>query len=369
MSELSTNPIVVAGHICLDVIPRLESDVAIEPGRLVEIGAATLSTGGAVANAGLALHRLGQSVRLVGRVGDDLFGRAIRDVLDGFGGGLGEFLSVAPGETTSYSVVISPPGVDRTFLHCPGANHGFTADDVSDEAMAGGSLLHFGYPPIMRNIYANRGAELVTLLRRAASHGLGTSLDMCDVDPQSEAGAVAWPGLLEDVLPHVDLFQPSVEELAFMLEPGRFEALGKRPADGDLVASLAERCLEMGCAIAAIKLGEHGLALFGGSSQRIASSNLPVDAQAWAGKRLIEPCYVTEVVGATGSGDCTVAGMLAAVAAGQGPEPAMRTATAVGACSVEAPDATSGVPDWNTVQQRIDQGWRKGSIDPRFERT
>ena len=152
-----------------------------------------------------------------------------------------------------------------------------------------------------------------------------------------------------------------------MLEPGRFEALSELPMDWKLVEHLAERCLEMGCAIVAIKLGEQGLAVFGGSSQRIASSSLPVDASAWADQRRLEPCYVTDVVGATGSGDCTVAGMLAAVAAGQGPEQAMRSATAVGACSVEAPDATSGVPDWNTVQQRIDRGWSKRSIESRLQ--
>ncbi|MFW6337159.1 MAG: hypothetical protein ACOC3G_08520, partial [Phycisphaeraceae bacterium] len=46
MSELSSKPILVAGHICLDVIPGFDSDLAIEPGRLVKIGIAILSTGG-----------------------------------------------------------------------------------------------------------------------------------------------------------------------------------------------------------------------------------------------------------------------------------------------------------------------------------
>jgi len=44
-------------------------------------GAATVSTGGAVSNTGIALHRLGVPTRLMGKVGDDILGRAIPDVL------------------------------------------------------------------------------------------------------------------------------------------------------------------------------------------------------------------------------------------------------------------------------------------------
>jgi hypothetical protein len=37
---------------------------------------------------------------------------------------------VSENDVTSYTIAISPPGVDRTFLHCPGANQTFRADDV-----------------------------------------------------------------------------------------------------------------------------------------------------------------------------------------------------------------------------------------------
>jgi hypothetical protein len=51
---------IVAGHICLDVIPTLlgTGDFAssFRPGRLLEAGPAVLSTGGAVSNSGLAMH-------------------------------------------------------------------------------------------------------------------------------------------------------------------------------------------------------------------------------------------------------------------------------------------------------------------------
>ena len=48
---------------------------------------------------------------------------------------------------------------------------------------------------------------------------------------------------------------------------------------------------------------------------------------------------------------------LTGVLRGGSPEEVVTAAVAVGACSTEAADATSGVPDWPTVQARIDAGW------------
>jgi len=72
--------IIVAGHVCLDIIPRFLGPASLDPGSLVRVGAATLSTGG-VSNVGVALHRLGVPVKLIHRVGDDLFGQTVRALL------------------------------------------------------------------------------------------------------------------------------------------------------------------------------------------------------------------------------------------------------------------------------------------------
>ncbi|NLX44033.1 MAG: carbohydrate kinase family protein, partial [Chloroflexi bacterium] len=56
--------VVVAGHVCLDIKPAIGREAAgsssyLVPGRITEVGEATLSGGGAVSNTGLALHQLG----------------------------------------------------------------------------------------------------------------------------------------------------------------------------------------------------------------------------------------------------------------------------------------------------------------------
>src|SRR5260221_13503299 len=77
---------VVAGHICLDVIPLLVGGaVQFTPGHTVEAGSAIFATGGAVSYTGLALHKLVVPTRLMGKVGDDLFVQAILRIIAAHG--------------------------------------------------------------------------------------------------------------------------------------------------------------------------------------------------------------------------------------------------------------------------------------------
>ncbi len=371
--------IVVAGHICLDIIPEMRGAGAgavrrsgglLAPGSLTECGAATVATGGAVSNTGLALHRLGLPVRLVAKVGDDLFGRGVLAVLGGHDRRLAAGMAVSRGATTSYSLVVSPPGVDRAFLHCPGANAEFRAADVPDRALRGAALLHFGYPTLMRRMYEQGGAESVGLFARARRLGLTTSLDMTLPDPASDSGRADWRAILERVLPSVDVFLPSIEEILFMLERPAYERLRRRAGGGDilplvdgaLLRRISAEILGMGAAVAVVKLGHRGLYVrTTGDRRRLAAMGAcaPRDAAAWLDRECAASCFRVKVAGTNGSGDCTIAGFLAGLVRGLSAEEAARMAVAVGACSVEAADAWSGVRPWAIVRRRIKSGWRQ----------
>ena len=127
---------VVAGHLCLDVIPDMTGisqdrfEQVFAPGRLSIVGPATFCTGGPVSNAGLALTKLGIQTQLMGKVGDDVLGQVVKEIVDSYGPQLTDGMIVDGKVNTSYTVVLSPPGVDRFFLHFPGANDTFSADDV-----------------------------------------------------------------------------------------------------------------------------------------------------------------------------------------------------------------------------------------------
>ena len=314
--------IVVAGHLCLDIIPALGTGASLEPGRLVEVGPATISTGGAVSNVGVSLHKLGAQVRLVGKIGNDPFGSLVRGVLGNYN--LEENIVVGS-EETSYTVVVSQVGQDRMFLHCPGSNDTFVADDVTEEHLDGVEHFHFGYPSLMAKMSADGGKELVKLFERIHTKGIRTSLDMSYPDPNSSQGRVDWESLLASVLPFVDIFLPSDDELAFML-----------PTCKRTPEALARRCRELGASTIVIKRGELGL--YG------------LDAQDNECK---QSCYPVQVVGTTGSGDATIAGILYGLTHGFSFDESLRAGCAVGACSVEGPDAVTGVLSWPETVARF----------------
>jgi sugar/nucleoside kinase (ribokinase family) len=359
--------VVVAGHICLDIIPQLPDTGAnltalMVPGSLHQIGPALLATGGVVSNTGLALHRLGIPTSLMGKIGTDPFGQIVKLILMQQGRDLANGMIEAEGEQTSYSVVISPPGVDRLFLHHPGANDTFASEDIDPNHLRGAKIFHFGYPPLMRRLYSDGGIELEKSFKMARSAGLMTSLDMTEIDRRSDAGKVDWKALLRRVLPTVDLFLPSLDEILFAL--GR-ENVPKNTVDGALLSDIAQILLSMGAAVVCLKLGNQGFYLR--STKNVdrlhqAGGSILADVENWAGRELIAPCFSVDVVGTTGSGDCTIGGFLAALVNKASPQDAMAAATATGACCIEKPDATSGVRSWDSTWQRIRAGWPRRSI-------
>ena len=364
--------VVVAGHICLDIIPDLSAipagqfDRLFQPGHLIEVGAATLSAGGAVSNTGLALHRLGIPTRLIGKVGDDPIGHEVLHIIGAQGADLVNAMVVDPQATTSYSIILSPPGADRTFLHCAGANHTFSAADVTDDHLGQADLLHFGYPPVMRRMYADGGRELIELMCRAKALGVTTSLDLCYPDPSSDAGQADWITIFQAALPCVDIFLPSIEELLFMLRRATFDRLAANggvleQVTPELLMSVADELVSMGVKVIVIKLGERGAYLRTASAatlQHLGRAR-PVNLSAWASQEMWAPCFKVNVAGTTGSGDATIAGFLSALLRDESPQMAMTMAVAVGACNVEAADALSGIRSWEETLARITQGWQR----------
>jgi sugar/nucleoside kinase (ribokinase family) len=375
--------VVVAGHICLDVIPAIQEkkeglSAFITPGKLVDIGPAQTSTGGAVPNTGLALHRLGFQTRLMGKIGDDLFGGEILHALAKYGVELSGSMIVSPGEHTSYTLVINPPNVDRILLHCTGANDTFIADDLKPEALHGARLFHFGYPPLMKRMYEDGGMELERLLSGVKEQGLTVSLDLAKPDPESPAGLADWRTILRKAIPHVDIFLPSFEEILYMLRPELYMTLSLENqtedllpfANASLLSSLADELLAWGAAVVGFKLGVHGLYLrTSGDPARLRTMGYSMPAadniDGWVDRELLVPCFHVNTVGTTGAGDCTIAGFLAALLKGLPVEEALLSSVGVGAFNVEKADAVSGIPSWETLRERIAADWpqQKNRLD------
>lgn len=355
--------VIVGGHICLDVIPKLHGrGFKFIPGGLEEIGAATINTGGCVANTGVALSRLGATVELVSRVGDDVLGNLLLACLQQQGADSSSIVR-AKGEHTSYSVIMSPLNSDRMVLHYSGANDTFSASDLTEAFRKTGTLFHFGYPPLMSEMHRNGGLALEHVFRLAKSAGLVTSLDMAYPDPTTEAGRADWKTILRKTLPNVDVFLPSYEEICGMLF-GHSESLPslKAGANHPLCEQLEKICsilIEMGAPISIIKLGSLGIYVRTAKKAMLSKVGHLLDVDAWADRQLWTTVYKTDAISTNGAGDATIAGFLYGLVNHFGPYRTCTAACAVGGFSVESQDATSSIPHWNVVEQRLAGKWEK----------
>lgn len=370
--------VIAAGHICLDITPvfpeckvdKLEH--LLQPGKLLHMKEADVHTGGSVSNTGLGMKLLGADVSLMGKIGDDAFGRMVQSIFEEYGAQEG--LLVTPGESTSYSVVLAVPGIDRIFLHNPGANDTFCMEDIPQEQLKEAALFHFGYPPLMKKMYENQGEELVRIFRSVKDAGAATSLDFAAIDPASEAGSADWEAILEKVLPYVDFFVPSVEELCYMLDRERFAQWQERAAGRDItevldidqdVRPLAEQCMSFGAKVLLIKCGTPGIyyRTADKSTLRGIGGKMELDINNWADKEGFEKSYVPDrVLSGTGAGDTSIAAFLTAVLEGYSVEECMQLATATGASCVAAYDALSGLKSFDELKAKIAAGWAKNEF-------
>ena len=253
-------------------------------------------------------------------------------------------------------MVIAPPGTDRIFLHNPGANNTFRAEDIDFDAAPGADFFHFGYPTIMKHMYENGGAELAEIFRRAKARGLTTSLDLAAVDPDSEAGKADWKKILESVLPFVDYFVPSAEELCFLADRARYEEWLDRAAGRDMMSvvqverdirPLAETVRKLGAKRLLIKCGAPGMFYTDGKREIFERSFRP-----------------ERVLSGTGAGDTSIAAFLKARMDGSPIEESLQLAAAEGASCVEAYDALSGLRPLEELREKIRAGWERQSESP-----
>ncbi len=322
---------IVAGHLCLDIIPQFDPNIffdfktQFQPGSLTRVGPAIFSTGGAVSNTGLVLHKLGIPTTLVGKIGADYYGQAVEQILLRYGDDLIRGIRVDASAATSYTVVINPPGIDRFFLHCPGPNDTFCSQDIPLDQVAAGRSVPF-------RLSADNEADLSRTRRRADPDIPADQSDRCNhlagyghARPGRRLGSgrlgrsfevppyrrwifssPAWMSCYSCWnRPAFEHFQSTIGIRAMLLE------------NPSLLTRLGDQLLEMGAKIVLLKLGDCGAYLRtadAGVLSKLGRAR-PDDLDSWSNRELWAPCFRVRVVGTTGSGDSTIAGFPERVAA------------------------------------------------------
>lgn len=366
---------IVAGHLCVDITPEFPAGFTeelaniMQPGKLTNVKGVCFSTGGVVANTGVAMDYLGANVELMGKLATDDLGYMISNKLKSHG--VKANISWCNDTNTSYSIVLASPGHDRTFLHSPGTNDTFVFDDLNMDSIRNASLFHFGYPPLMQKMYENEGHELIRIFKNVSEAGPVTSLDMAVIDPLAPVGQANWGQILENVIPYTDIFAPSVEELLYMLDRDMFYELNEKAAGQDLtlildidkvVKPLGDKLLELGAGIILIKCGTPGLYYRTGSEKVLTriEEKLGFPLSGWVEREGFEQSYVPErVLSGTGAGDTTIAAFLTSLLKEYPLEQCIQFAVGEGASCVESYDALSGLRTLEEIQLKIAKGWKK----------
>jgi sugar/nucleoside kinase (ribokinase family) len=295
-TEVLSAGIIVADHVCtpIDHVPTA--------GELVMADNLLLTLGGCAANAAVDLAKMGVKTTVLGRVGDDIFGRVVLEMLREQGVETSG-IRVSPGAATSQTLIVNVANEDRRFIHTFGANAEFSAADIPPELVRTCRVLYVGGYLLMPNL---RQEELLPLFQLARQSGARTVLDVAIPRPGDHLSR------LERLLPYVDVFLPNNTEAE--------QITGER----DPVRQ-AEKFHKMGVETAVITLGGEGAVLVA------------------AGVRLRAGAFSVPFVDASGGGDAFDAGYIYGLLQGFDPAGCLRVASALGASCVRAIGTTPGV--------------------------
>ena len=320
----------------LTVLGSLGMDISVTvpslpgPGATVLGGAAVFTPGGKGGNQAVAAARLGiaanMSVRMIGCVGDDDFGRTARAALAEEGIDVGAVRTV-PGAPTGIAMVTVDQAGENLITVSPGANSAVGAPEIAAVGASGpvNVLVISAEIPVSAILAAVGGGS-----RAAGLGGAGrplTVLNLAPAPPREEAAAVlrARPDWL-------------------VVNESEAEAVLGRPVGGLAEAARAAAALVSGGARnAVVTVGSAGAAYHAELQTRPASGMVPAF-----------PVHARDTVGA---GDAFVGALAVALAAGIPPEEAVTAASAAGAAAATRLGTQTALPRPADIRSATGYAW------------
>ena len=304
---MSDNKIVVIGGINMDLV--ISAERLPEPGETVLGTSFTTYPGGKGANQAVAAASMGAAVRLIGRVGQDLFGTQL---LASLGESGVDVVGVAtdPDATSGIAVIYLDPNGQNRIVQVLGANVtcGDAEVDRAKHALAGASavMLQLEVPVSVSLEVAREAKRMGTLVVLDPSPPIGFPEELyrlCDYITPNETEAEALVGF-----PVVDV--PSA-----------------RRATGEIVTR--------GVANVVIKMGDRGACFRCGSEE----GHLPA--------------FTVPVVDTVGAGDAFNGALTVALVEGRSLLEAVGWANAAGALAVTKHGAQDAMPARGEVEELL----------------
>ncbi|HEU4327714.1 MAG TPA: ribokinase [Roseiflexaceae bacterium] len=290
--------VVVFGSINMDLVvrtPRLPG-----PGETLLGGGFFTAPGGKGANQAVAAARAGATTRMVGRVGGDVFGAALRDGLRANGVDVAGVHTDASAASGVALIQVDDAG-ENTIVVAPGTNGALGADDLArlEQALAGATVLLLQLEVPLEAVVA--AAQL------ARQRGVVVVLDPAPARP-----------LPAELYPLVDLITPNEHEAAALV--------GFPVAGPDDAPRAVRELLARGAHGAVVKLGGRGACWSNG------------------GPPLMLPPFPVAPVDTVAAGDAFNGALAAALSAGLPLPEALRWGAAAGALAVTRAGAQPALP-------------------------
>lgn len=283
-----------------------------DKGKLITVEDMSLHTGGCAANTGIALSRLGIKTGVMGKVGSDGLGDFLINVLKKEAIDTKGIVRSKESNTSSTMVIVDNDG-ERSFIHHIGANADFGIKDVNFNLLKNCKIAHIAGSFLMPKFDGNQTKEC---LRKLKKYKIITSVDTA----WDHTGR--WLETIEQSLPFVDIFIPSIDEAELIS--------GK-----DTPEEMAEFFMKYGVKTVVIKMGDKG------------SFAKDKDTEIYM------PSFKVEAKDTTGAGDSFVAGFLAGIVRGLSLEKSLKLANAVGAMCVTQFGASAGIKNFDETMKFI----------------
>jgi ribokinase len=295
--------VVVCGSLNMDVI--VQSARRPVAGETILDGKVSFLPGGKGSNQAIAAARLGAKTAMLGAVGNDVFGKTLRDVLADNGVDASG-VKVVRGETTGVAVIQVAEG-DNAITGAAGANARLAKPMIGRKPRQGEIWVAQFETPL---------ATTEAAFRKARAAGARTILNL--------APMVRHPRRL---LKLVDIAVLNEIELA--------QATGSAITSKSSQAVIVAACRKLGPATVIATLGGRGLVMM--SPDGVVAL----------------PAHKAKVVDTTGAGDCFVGALAAQLATGADILDAARYANAAAACSVERLGAAPSMPTPREVAAKL----------------
>lgn len=225
--------ILTFGDMCVDLVVT-GNDVTPQFGQIEKlVGNYELEMGGSCNIFACQAAKLGLRVGVIGRVGDDDFGRLVLRRLVESGVDV-QHVIVDPALKTGLGIALCQ-GSDRAILTYLGSLNAIFPDDINDDLLRSARHLHHGSYFLQTNL----SPAIPDIFARARSFGLSTSLDT-NWDPEEK-----WDGTIGHTILLTDIFMPNEQEARFISRTSNVE-------------EAIRKFQEMGVALITVKLGEQG---------------------------------------------------------------------------------------------------------------